>query len=122
MFRIHHESGKLSSSVNLVLICFSLVLPEQEHSAVNRVQEFFVLSQLNVIWLWTKFRQRHVNLPNCDVEWFEIQTGDIKTPPNIASLLANGDEPNFVLPNFARPLYFFLLISFLPLTEINIDR
>ena len=35
-------------------------------------------------------------------------------------LLANGDEPNLILTKFARPLYFFFLISFLALTETNI--
>ena len=39
-----------------------------------------------------------------------------------AILLANGDEPNLILPKFARPLYFFFLISFLALAEINIVR
>ena len=33
-------------------------------------------------------------------------------------MLANGDEPNLILPKFVRPLYFFFLISFLVLTEI----
>ena len=37
-------------------------------------------------------------------------------------LLANGDEPNFILPNFGRPLYFFFSSAFLPLTEINTVR
>ena len=37
-------------------------------------------------------------------------------------LLANGDEPNLILPKFAHPLYFFFLIAFLALTEINIVR
>ena len=37
-------------------------------------------------------------------------------------LLANGDEPNLILPKFARPLYYFFLISFLALAEINIVR
>ena len=36
--------------------------------------------------------------------------------------LPNGDEPDFILPSFARPLYFFFLTSFLPLAEINIAR
>ena len=27
-------------------------------------------------------------------------------------LLANGDEPNLILPKFARPLYFFFLSAF----------
>ena len=35
---------------------------------------------------------------------------------------ANGDEPNLILPKFARPLSLFFLISFLALTEINIVR
>ena len=34
----------------------------------------------------------------------------------------NSNEPNLILPKFARPLYFFFLISFLALTEINIVR
>ena len=37
-------------------------------------------------------------------------------------LLVNGDEPNLILPKFARPLYFFFLIGFLGLTKINIVR
>ena len=37
-------------------------------------------------------------------------------------LLANDDEPNLILPKFARPLYFFFSIRFLALTEINIVR
>ena len=37
-------------------------------------------------------------------------------------LLANGDEPNLILPKFARPLYFFFLTSFLVLTEILLDE
>ena len=37
-------------------------------------------------------------------------------------LLGNGNEPNFILPKFARPLYFFFLITFVALTEINIVR
>ena len=36
-------------------------------------------------------------------------------------LLANGDEPNLVLPKFARLLYFFSH-QLLALTEINIVR
>ena len=39
-----------------------------------------------------------------------------------AILVANGDEPNLILPKFARPLHFFFLISCLALTEINIFR
>ena len=35
-------------------------------------------------------------------------------------LLANGHEPNLILPRFACPVYFFFLISFSTLTEINI--
>ena len=38
-------------------------------------------------------------------------------------LVANTDEPNLILPKFARRLYFFhFLISFLALTKINIVR
>ena len=39
-------------------------------------------------------------------------------------LLANGDEPNLILPKFVRPLYFFFLISFLApyVAQTNIVR
>ena len=36
-------------------------------------------------WLWTKFRQRHVNLPKLRRRNV-CQTGDIKNPPNRTSL------------------------------------
>ena len=38
------------------------------------------------------------------------------------SLLANGNELKLILLKFARPLYFFFLISSLVLTKINIFR
>ena len=37
-------------------------------------------------------------------------------------LLANGNEPNLILPKFACLLYFFFLISLLALTEILLDE
>ena len=37
-------------------------------------------------------------------------------------LLEKGDEPNLILPKFARTVYFFFLISSFALKEINIFR
>ena len=38
-------------------------------------------------------------------------------------LLANGDEPNLILPKFARPLYFFFAHQlFGTYTEISLDE
>ena len=49
---------------------------------------------------------------NVNVTWFVLS--DI--------LLARGDEPEFILPKFARPLsFFFFLIRFLALT-VNMYR
>ena len=38
-------------------------------------------------------------------------------------LLANGDEPNLILPKFARPLYFFFSSAFWHLQkQISLDE
>ena len=59
--------------------------------------------------IWQK--QEQFNLFNVS-NWFVL--ADI--------LLMNGDEPNLILPKFARTVYCFFLISFLALIEINTVR
>ena len=41
-----------------------------------------------------------------------LQSANVRHRVPTDILLVNGDEPNLILPKFARPLYFFFLISF----------
>ena len=64
-----------------------------------------------MIHLKKKSRVKNLIMVTLECNWFVL----------IDILLANCDEPNLILPKFARHLFFFL-ISFLALTEINIVR
>ena len=91
-----HNARSLLSSYNRAGDLYGRILTEvvsTDRTHVHTTKVKTDLARLISCLFYGKNKNNSVRLCN----WFVLT--DI--------LLPNGDEPNFILPNFARPLYFF---------------